>query len=114
MTVTAEQTPDSTGFFRAYVYWLPPALVGLALTIVYLNPFIGDWDGLDYTVASLHGEPSNMALGRALFTLFNFVLYTFAHKVFGVGPENAYLLFKYAVVVQVPVAIIACWILARD
>ena len=115
MTVTAEQTPHSTvGFFRGYVYWLPPALVGLALTLVYLNPFIGDWDGLDYTVASLHGEPSNMALGRALFTLFNFVLYAFAHKVLGVGPEHAYLLFKYAVVVQVPVAIIACCVLARD
>jgi hypothetical protein len=102
------------GFWRSYAYWLPPALLGLALTLFYLNPFIGDWDALDYTIASLNGEPSPMALGRSLFTLFNFALYTFAHKVFGVGPENAYLLFKFAVVAQVPLAIVMCWILARD
>lgn len=101
-------------FWRSYSYWLPPALLGLALTLLYLNPFIGDWDALDYTIASLHGHPSPMALGRSLFTLFNFALYTFAQKVFGVGPENAYLLFKYAVVAQVPLAIAMCWILARD
>lgn len=106
--------PAPTSFWRAYVYWLPPALLGLALTVVYLNPFIGDWDGLDYTIASLHGEPSPMALGRSLFTLFNFALYTLAHKVFGVGSENAYRLFKFAVVAQVPLAIVMCWILARD
>jgi hypothetical protein len=104
----------SKDFWRSYLYWLPPALLGLALTVVYLNPFIGDWDALDYTIASLNGEPSPMALGRSLFTLFNFALYTFAHKVFGVGPENAYLLFKLAVVAQVPLAIVMCWILARD
>ncbi|MFY9619232.1 MAG: glycosyltransferase family 39 protein [Pyrinomonadaceae bacterium] len=93
---------------------MPPALLGLALTLFYLNPFIGDWDALDYTISSLNGEPSPMALGRSLFTLFNFALYAFAHKVFGVGPENAYLLFKFAVVAQVPLAIVMCWILARD
>ena len=89
-------------------------MVGLALTLFYLNPFIGDWDGLDYTISSLQGEPSPMALGRSLFTLFNFVLYTFAHKAFGLGPEKAYVLFKFAVVAQVPLAIVMCWILARD
>lgn len=104
----------SKDFWRSYLYWLPPALLGLALTVVYLNPFIGDWDALDYTIASLNGEPSPMALGRSLFTLFNFALYTFAHKVFGVGPEHAYRLFKFAVVAQVPLAIVMCWILARD
>ena len=84
------------------------------LTLVYLNPFIGDWDGLDYTVASIRGEPSSMALGRALFTLANHVLYLIAHTFFGVGPEHAYLIFKFAVVAQVPLAIIACWVLARS
>ena len=63
---------SSTRSFRhGYPYWLPPALVALILTLVYLNPFIGDWDGLDYTIFSLHGRPSSMALGRALFTLSN-------------------------------------------
>jgi len=99
---------------RSYAYWLLPALAGLALTLVYLNPFIGDWDGLDYTVASIHGEPSSMALGRALFTLTNHLLYVIAHNLAGVPPEHAYLIFKFAVVAQVPLAIIAVWFLARD
>jgi hypothetical protein len=93
---------------------LPPALAGLVLTLVYLNPFIGDWDGLDYTVFSLRGEPSNMALGRALFTLTNYALYVIAHKLFAVPPEHAYLIFKFVVVAQVPLAILACWVFARD
>ena len=34
--------------------------------------------------------------------------------VFNVQPEHAYLIFKYAVVAQAPLAVIACWVLARD
>src|SRR5437764_236078 len=90
--------PSPKNFLREYLYWLPPALIALLLTLVYLNPFIGDWDGLDYTIFSLHGRPSSMALGRSLFTLFNFGLYRLAHLLFGVRPDQAYLLFKYAVV----------------
>ena len=104
----------SERFWSSYKYWLPPAVISLLLTIIYLNPFIGDWDGLDYTIFSLHGRPSSMALGRSLFTLFNFGLFKFAHALFGVRPDQAYLLFKFAVVVQTPLAVIACWLLARD
>lgn len=95
-------------------YWLAPALLALVLALVYLNPFIGDWDGLDYTIFSLHARPSSMALGRSLFTLFNFLLYKTAHSIFGFRPEQAYLLFKFTVVATTPLAVIACWILARD
>lgn len=98
----------------AWPYWLPPVLVSLILTLIYLNPFIGDWDALDYTIFSIHGRPSSMALGRSLFTLFNFGLYQIAHTVFGWPPEKAYLLFKFAVVITAPLAVLACWILARD
>ena len=105
---------SSREFLRSYVYWLAPALLALILALIYLNPFIGDWDGLDYTIFSLHGRPSSMALGRSLFTLFNFVLYQTAHAVFGVRPEQAYLLFKFVVVATTPLAVTACWILARD
>src|ERR1051325_432701 len=101
-------------FIRNYAYWRPPALLALLLTLVYLNPFIGDWDGLDYTIFSLHGRPSSMALGRSLFTLFNFALFKIAHAIFNVRTDHAYLLFKYAVVIQTPLAVIACWLLARD
>src|SRR5438445_814535 len=105
---------SASRFFRSSPYWLLPALLGLALTLVYLNPFIGDWDGLDYTIASIRGEPSSMALGRALFTFFNHLLFVVGRGVFGVSAEQAYLIFKFAVVAQVPLAIIACWIFARD
>src|SRR5436190_2531326 len=99
---------------RDYSYWLPPALVALVLTLLYLNPFIGDWDALHYTILSLHARPSSMALGRSLFILFNFALYQVAHLVAGVRPEHAYLLFKFAVVIETPLAVMACWVLTRD
>ena len=63
---------------------------------------------------SLAGYPSSMALGRNLFIFSNHFLYEFAHALFGIAPENAYLLFKYAVVAQTPLAVIACWLLARE
>ncbi len=106
--------PAKSSFLRNYPYWLPPALIALGLSLIYLNPFIGDWDGLDYTIFSLHGRPSSMALGRSLFTLFNFALFKFAHALFGLRPEQAYLLFKFVVVAQAPLAIVAIWIFARD
>src|ERR1044072_6868640 len=99
-------------FRQQYAYWLPPAFVALVLTLIYLNPFIGDWDALDYTIFSLHARPSSMALGRSLFTLFNFALYRVAHALFQLGPERAYLLFKYALVIETPLAVMACWVLA--
>jgi len=55
-----------------------------------------------------------MALGRGLFTFYNHALYLLAHALFKTPPRDAYLIFKYAVVAQGPLAVIACWILARD
>jgi len=55
-----------------------------------------------------------MALGRSLFTLLNHALYVIGHSLFGLRPDRAYLLFKYVVVAQTPLAIVVCWILARD
>src|SRR5215813_6958331 len=115
MAAAAELTAQSDrSSWRSCLYWLPPAVLALVLSLVYLNPFIGDWDGLDYTIYSLHGRPSSMALGRSLFTLFNFALYRLAHAVFGLRPEQAYLVFKFTVVIATPLAVIACWRLARD
>ena len=91
-----------------------PAIAGLALALMFVDPFIGDWDGMDYTILSLAGYPSSMALGRNLFIFGNYTLYQLAHSLFNVQPENAYLIFKYAVVAQAPLAVIACWVLARD
>ena len=80
----------------------------------FVDPFIGDWDGLDYTMLSVAGYPSSMALGRNLFIFENYLLYKLAHGLFNVQPDKAYLIFKYAVVAQAPLAIIACWALARE
>ena len=63
---------------------------------------------------SLAGYPSSMAFGRNLFIFGNHFLYEIGHSLFGVQPENAYLIFKYAVVVQAVLGIIAVWLLARD
>jgi 4-amino-4-deoxy-L-arabinose transferase-like glycosyltransferase len=93
---------------------LPPALIALALVLYFVDPFIGDWDGLDYTMLSLTGYPSSMALGRNLFIFSNHALFVVARSLFQLQPENAYLLFKYAVVAQAPLAVVAVWVLARD
>ena len=93
---------------------MPPALIALVLVLYFVDPFIGDWDGMDYTILSLAGYPSSMALGRNLFIFSNHALFRVAHGLFGVPVESAYLIFKYAVVIQAPMAVVACWILARD
>jgi len=99
-------------FWRAWLWWFPPALIALALVLYFVDPFIGEWDGMDYTMLSLVGYPSSMALGRNLFIFGNHSLFVVAHALFKVQPENAYLIFKYAVVVQAPFAVIACWVMA--
>ena len=104
----------AASFWKLWRWWLPPALIALALVLYFVDPFIGDWDGMDYTMLSLAGYPSSMALGRNLFIFSNHALFRIAHSLFGLQPEQAYLIFKYAVVAQVPVTAVACWILARD
>jgi 4-amino-4-deoxy-L-arabinose transferase-like glycosyltransferase len=95
-------------------WWIAPALLALILALIFCDPFIGDWDGLDYTLASIKGSPSSMALGRSLFVFTNHAAWRIAHALFGLTAENAYLLFKYMVVAESPLAVIACWTLARD
>jgi hypothetical protein len=84
------------------------------MAVVYLDPFAGDWDALDYTVLALKGEPSSMILGRMLFIFANRALFKVAHALFGLTPAHAYLLFKYVVLAQCPLAVIAWWKLAFD
>jgi hypothetical protein len=101
-------------FWKAWPWWCVPAGFGLVLVLIFVDPFIGDWDGMDYTILSLAGYPSSMALGRNLFIFGNHALYQIAHAVFNVQPEHAYLVFKYAVVAQAPLAVDASWVLARE
>jgi hypothetical protein len=111
----ASSTADSSlHFWNAWLWWSIPALTALLLVLWFADPFIGDWDGMDYTRLSLAGYPSSMALGRNLFIFGNHALYRLAHSLFNVQPESAYLIFKYAVVAQAPLAVVACWVLARD
>jgi hypothetical protein len=98
----------------AWRWWLPPAAISLILILLFIDPFIGDWDALEYTVSALRGYPSSMALGRSLFIFYNHGLYVIAHLVFNLPAQRAYLLFKYAVVVQGVLAVIACWKLTHD
>src|SRR5438876_10173142 len=105
---------ENRKLLSAWRWWLPPALIALILILVFVDPFIGDWDALEYTVSALRGVPSSMALGRSLFIFYNHGLYVIAHSVFDLPPERAYLLFKYTVVAQGVLAVIACWKLTRD
>lgn len=105
---------EQTSFWSNWRWWVPPAVITLALVLYFVDPFIGDWDGLDYTMLSLTGYPSSMALGRSLFIFGNHALFVIARDLFNLQPEHAYLLFKYAVVAQAPLAVIAVWVLARD
>jgi hypothetical protein len=89
-------------------------LLSLLLALLYLDPFIGDWDALDYTILSLRGAPSSMALGRSLFIFMNHALWRMAHALFSLPAEDAYLLFKGAVVMMSALATVACWALARE
>src|SRR5258705_5501891 len=106
--------PAVFSFWRSWLWWLPPALLSLGLVLYFIDPFIGDWDGMDYTMLSLAGYPSSMALGRNLFIFGNHTLFVVAPRLFEVQPENAYLIFKYAGVVQAPLAAVACWVLAKN
>lgn len=107
-------TPDAPGFLGAWRWWLPSALLALALAVVFADPFAGDWDALDYTVLAVKGEPSTMLFGRMLFIYANHLAYLIARALFDLRPEHAYLLFKYMVVCESPLAVVACWTLARD
>jgi hypothetical protein len=109
-----EENCEHSRLLSAWRWWLPPAALSLILILVFVDPFIGDWDALEYTVSALRGSPSSMALGRNLFIFFNHALYVIAQAVFDLPPERAYLLFKYTVVAQGPLLVIACWTLARD
>jgi hypothetical protein len=103
-----------SSFWQAWRWWLPPTVLGTILVLYFVDPFIGDWDGLDYTMLSIAGYPSSMALGRNLFIFGNHFIYQLAHWLFQVPLADAYLVFKYAVVAQAPFALVACWVLARD
>jgi len=107
-------TVETQSLFAAWQWWLPIALLALTLALIFVDPFAGDWDALDYTVLAVQGRPSSMILGRTLFIFANHALWVIAHSLFSLPPEKAYLLFKYAVVAQSPLAVIAWWGLARD
>ncbi|HKC62004.1 MAG TPA: glycosyltransferase family 39 protein [Pyrinomonadaceae bacterium] len=113
-SASLDDVGSGKSFWRAWAWWIAPAALALLLALVLIDPFIGDWDGLDYTLASISGRPSSMALGRSLFIFTNHAAWRVAHALFGLSTENAYLLFKYMVVAESPLAVIACWTLARE
>ncbi|MGI9108068.1 MAG: glycosyltransferase family 39 protein [Pyrinomonadaceae bacterium] len=100
--------------WQAWRWWLPPALLALLFTLLFIDPFAGDWDALDYTVNSVRGMPSSMLFGRMLFIFTNHAAYRLAHAVFDLPNDQAYLLFKYMVVAECPLAVVGCWRLARE
>ena len=47
-------------FWRAWRWWLPPAVIALSLVLYFVDPFIGDWDGM---VAAVPTEPMLVSRG---------------------------------------------------
>src|SRR5262247_4495054 len=80
LPTTGENISTATSFLKQWRWWLAPALMGLALVLYFVDPFIGDWDGMDYTILSLAGYPSSMALGRNLFIFSNHFLFVVARN----------------------------------
>ncbi|MGH9941296.1 MAG: glycosyltransferase family 39 protein [Pyrinomonadaceae bacterium] len=108
-TASAERS-----FWQSWRWWLPVSALTLFLALFFVDPFAGDWDALDYTVLALRGEPSSMLFGRMLFLFGNHLAFRAAHALFGLQPEHAYLLFKYMVVAQSPLAAAVFWALVRE
>jgi len=50
-----EAAEPPLSFWQAWPWWCVPAVVGLVLVLIFVDPFIGDWDGMDYTILSLAG-----------------------------------------------------------
>ncbi|MFN0119336.1 MAG: glycosyltransferase family 39 protein [Blastocatellia bacterium] len=85
-----------------------------ALAWTVRDPFIADWDCFDYTACVVQGTPSPLGLGRALFLAVNRALWLTAHHAFGLGPENAYAIIKYGVILQSGLATAGLYALYRE
>lgn len=118
-TVNPTRHDDADGvaptLLSQWRWWLPVAVLSLALSVIFRDPFAGDWDSLDYTVLAVNGwEPSSMLLGRMLYIFTNRVAFLISNALFGLPAEKAYLLFKFMVIAQVPLATTSLWALARE
>ncbi|MDQ3908328.1 MAG: glycosyltransferase family 39 protein, partial [Acidobacteriota bacterium] len=113
-TSDANDADESATLLSAWRWWLPVAVLSFALAVIFADPFAGDWDAVDYTVLAVRGEPSTMLFGRMLFIFTNHLAFRAAHALFGLRVDQAYLLFKYMVVCEAPLAATALWALARD
>lgn len=105
---------DRESLWAEWRWWIFPTVLGVILVFVFVDPFVGDWDALDYTVLAVRGSPSSMFLGRTLFIFANHGLWLMAHTFLDLPVDKAYLLFKYAVILQSPLAVVAWWSVARD
>jgi hypothetical protein len=102
-------------FWSLCPYWIAPAILSLVLALYFQDPFSGEWDSLDYTVYAVKSWfPSTLLLGRILFIYVNRIAYLASSTFLGLQAQDAYLLFKYMVIFQTPLAIISMWVLARE
>ena len=108
------QSPDSPEFHRDYWIWLPLAIASCWLAWKFQDGFISDWDTFDYTAHMIHGEPTALGLGRALFLGFNRLIWLIAHKTMGLKPENAYLILRYSSIALTGPTIIGVYALYKE
>ncbi len=89
-------------------------LMTWALSIVFQDHFISDWDGFDYTKYAVTNMPSALGVGRALFLFYNHCLWLTAHRLFGMRPEHAYLVIRYGVMLQSGPAVAGFYFLYKE
>jgi hypothetical protein len=97
-----------------YAIWIPLLLVSWRLAWKFQDPFISDWDGFDYTVYAVQNSPSPLGVGRALFLAYNHVLWKLSHSLFNIPVEQAYLVFRYGVIVQAGPATVGFYALCKE
>lgn len=80
----------------------------------FRDPFISDWDGFDYTVSIVRGQPSVLGLGRALFLGINHLLWRLLHRWQLLSHEEAYLLPRYVAITLAGPAVAGLYAVCRE
>ncbi|MCG3181813.1 MAG: hypothetical protein BIFFINMI_04236 [Phycisphaerae bacterium] len=93
-------------------------VIALGVFWLYRNPFLTDWDSFDYTIQAIQGQPSTLASGRYFFIAIHAVAWRIGHGLFGLAPQDAWLLFTRLTLVLAGLATVAlfraAWLLTRS
>ncbi len=93
---------------------LPLMAFAWSMAWIFQDPFISDWDGFDYTAATIQGLPSALGLGRALFLGYNHLLWRLLEDWQIVTHESAYKILRYGAIALSGPAVAGLYALGRQ